>query len=114
MERDKIVENSANLGKHLLDRLNEMADHPHVDDIHGLGLFAGFEIVKDKANRISYDPALAIPKKFVAASTKRGVTVRASVSTGRIQVAPPLVATKDDVDNIVDVMKLALDDLALD
>jgi adenosylmethionine-8-amino-7-oxononanoate aminotransferase len=42
------------------------------------------------------------------------VTVRASVSTGRIQVAPPLVATKDDVDKIVDVMKLALDDLNLD
>ena len=114
MERDKIVENSANLGKYLLDRLNEMADHPHVADIQGLGLFAGFEIIKDKATRTSYDPALAIPKKFVAAGSKRGVSVRASVSTGRIQVAPPLVSTKDDVDKIVDVLKLALDDLALD
>jgi adenosylmethionine-8-amino-7-oxononanoate aminotransferase len=114
MDRDKLVENSANLGKYMLDMINEMADHPHVDDIHGLGLFAGFEIVKDKASRTSYDPALAIPKKFVAAGSKRGVSVRASVSTGRIQIAPPLVSTRDDIDKIVNVLKLAINDLNLD
>jgi len=114
MARDKLVENSANLGKYMLNRLNELADHPHIADIQGLGLFAGFEIIKDKPTRTSYDPALAIPRKYTEATRKRGIGVRASVSTGRVQVAPPLISTKEDIDKIVDVLKLALDDLALD
>ncbi len=112
--RDKLVQNSAILGKHLLDRLNELADHPHIDDIQGLGLFAGFEIVQDKATRTSYHPSLGIAKQFLDVARRRGLGVRASISTGRIQVAPPLVATKDDVDNIVDILKVAIDDMVLD
>jgi adenosylmethionine-8-amino-7-oxononanoate aminotransferase len=114
MQRDKLVENSAILGKRLLKGINQMADHPHIADIQGLGLFAGFEIIKDRDTRTSYDPALAVPRKFTEATSKRGLGVRASVSTGRIQVAPPLVATADDVDKICEIMVAALDDMVLD
>ncbi len=114
MDRDKLVENSAVLGERMLAGINEMSDHAHVADIHGQGLFAGFEIIKDKGSRTSYNPALAVPRKFTQATMKQGLGVRASVSTGRIQVAPPLVATSSDIDTICDILKSALDDIVLD
>jgi adenosylmethionine-8-amino-7-oxononanoate aminotransferase len=114
LERDKLVENSAKMGQRLLAGINEMVDHPHIADIQGLGLFAGFEIIKDKPSKTSYDTALAIPRKFMGETLKRGLGVRASVSTGRIQVAPPLVVSAGDVDRICDILKSALDDMELD
>ncbi|MBT3362369.1 MAG: aspartate aminotransferase family protein [Chloroflexi bacterium] len=114
MKRDNLVHNSAVLGERLLNGINQMTDHPHIADAHGLGLFAGFEIIKDKDTATSYDPALAIPRKFTEATSKRGLGVRASVSTGRIQVAPPLVSTADDIDKIVEIMQAALADMQLD
>lgn len=114
MARDKLVENSAKMGERLLSGITRLADSPHVADVHGLGLFAGFEIIKEKLSKTSYDPALAIPKQFTATAFKRGLGIRASVSTGRIQVAPPLTATTDDIDKICSILKMALADLRLD
>jgi len=84
----------------MLERLKELEKYPYVGEVRGLGLFTGFEIVKDKKTRAA-DGSLA--KKLVAAARERGLIVR--VAGTAIQVAPPLIATKADIDKIMDILK---------
>ena len=98
--RKKLVENSATVGEYMLERLKELGEYPHVGEVRGLGLFAAFEIVEDKKTRA---PNSSMAKKLVAAAKDRGLIVRVAGTT--IQVAPPLIATEDDIDKIMDILK---------
>ena len=98
--RKKLVENSATVGEYMLERLKELGEYPHVGEVRGLGLFAAFEIVEDKKTRA---PNSSMAKKLVAAAKDRGLIVR--VAGTAIQVAPPLIATEDDIDKIMDILK---------
>lgn len=98
--RKKLVENSARVGKYMLERLKELEKYPHVGEVRGLGLFTAFEIVQDKKTRAA-DSKLA--KKLVASARERGLIVR--VAGTAIQVAPPLISTKADIDKIMGILK---------
>ncbi len=98
--RENLIENSAKVGKYMLQRLNELQEYPYVGEIRGLGLFSAFEIVKDKETRA---PDGSLAKKLVAAARDQGLIVR--VAGTAIQVAPPLITTETDVDRIVDILK---------
>jgi putrescine aminotransferase len=98
--RKNLVENSAEVGKYMLERLQELEVYPHVGEVRGLGLFAAFEIVEDKKTRA---PQGNLAKKLVATARERGLIVR--VAGTAIQVAPPLIATKADIDKIMDILK---------
>jgi putrescine aminotransferase len=105
--KKNLVENSAKVGDYLLERLKELGGYPHVGEVRGLGLFAGFEIVQDKKRRA---PDRNLAKKLVAAARERGLIVR--VAGTAIQVAPPLIATKADIDTIIDILKPVVAELA--
>jgi len=113
IEKEKLVENSAKVGRHLAERLNKLTKSPHIDNVQCLGLFAGLEIAKDKPSKTPYAPESEEIKKFNAAVHDRGLIVRASPK-GRLQIAPPLIATIEDIDRIVDILELALKDSNLD
>jgi len=98
--RKNLVENSAQVGRYMLERLRELEAYPHVGEVRGLGLFAAFEIVEDKQTRA---PQGNLAKKLVATARERGLIVR--VAGTAIQVAPPLIATRADIDNIMDILK---------
>jgi len=98
--KKKLVENSAKVGKYMLERLKELEEYPHVGEVRGLGLFAAFEIVQDKKTRAA-DGKMA--KKLVADAKDRGLILR--VAGTAIQVAPPLIATEADINKIMDIIK---------
>jgi putrescine aminotransferase len=105
--KKNLVENSAGVGKYMLERLQELGVYPHVGEVRGLGLFAAFEIVQDKKRRA---PDRNLAKKLVAAARERGLIVR--VAGTAIQVAPPLIATKADIDMIMVILKPVVAELA--
>lgn len=98
--KKNLVENSAKVGKYMLERLKELEKCPHVGEVRGLGLFAAFEIVESKETRA---PDSNLAKKLVATARERGLIVR--VAGTAIQVAPPLIATEADIDMIMDILK---------
>lgn len=109
-EKEKLVENSAKVGKYMLDKLNkEFADLPHVGNIHGLGLFAGMDIVVDKKSKQKITPAIA--GQIGAKCIEKGLMVRSyNHVTG---LTPALTCTTQQVDWALSVLKPILADLKI-
>lgn len=87
---ERLVERSAELGARLLARLRaDIADAPCVGDVRGLGLFAGIEIVVDRATR---EPNGARALDLQRELRRRGVLVGLGGRYGNVlKLSPPLV-----------------------
>jgi 4-aminobutyrate--pyruvate transaminase len=89
------------------ERLAALGDHPLVGDASGVGLIGSVELVKDKATRENFEPAVA--GWASDACTNRGVMLRACAGI-RIAFCPPLIIEEDEIGMLFDRWKLALDD----
>ncbi|WP_407176093.1 aspartate aminotransferase family protein [Bradyrhizobium sp. STM 3562] len=103
-------------GKQLERRLTErFGNHRHVGDIRGRGLFQAIELVADRATKAPFDPALKLHQKIKAAALAEGLACYPGGGTvdGRsgdhVLLAPPYIATHDDIDIIVDRLGAAVD-----
>ncbi|HEV8457926.1 MAG TPA: aspartate aminotransferase family protein [Methylomirabilota bacterium] len=108
MERERLWERAAALGKRLHDNLHStFDDHPHVGDIRaGKGLLAAIELVEDKATKKSYATDKKVGPRLMQEMTKRGVITRARQE--HIFFAPPLVISEEQLDRLVSVTRDAL------
>lgn len=117
MEREHLVERSAELGARLGAQLKEeLSGHPMVGDIRGAGLFWGIELVRDKADRIPFSPALRVTNRVVDAALKQDLFVYPSLGMAgpvlggdAVMVTPPFVIGPAEIDYIVRHLRSALD-----
>ncbi|RMF90289.1 MAG: aspartate aminotransferase family protein [Nitrospinota bacterium] len=110
IERENLVENSAQVGAYLLDQLRQLSDHPMVGDVRGLGLLCGVELVKDKKTREPFAEADELPKRMTEKLRDRGMICR--VAGNVIPFSPPLVVTRSDVDEMVRIVKESIEEFA--
>ncbi len=103
-------------GKLLEQRLTErFGNHRHVGDIRGRGLFWAIELVADRATRTPFDPALKLHQKIKAAAFANGLGCYPGGGTvdGRrgdhVLLAPPYIASPEEIDLIVDKLGTAVD-----
>ena len=116
-EADNLVENSAQLGDYLLDQAMALKEkHPSVGDVRGLGLFVGLELVKSKETREPLTPVNAKilpgtnPKLEVAKKLgEMGMMAMAANPVNVIALAPPLIVTRDEIDEGIAIMDKALE-----
>ncbi len=116
-QEDSLIENSEKMGKYLLKKAMELKEkHPCVGDVRGLGLFVGLELVKNKMTREpimpvdakirpGLNPKLEIAKKL----GELGMTAMTANPGNVIAMAPPLIITKDEIDEGVAIMDKALE-----
>ena len=107
--KERVAENAARVGKHVLDRLNsEFKSLPFVGHVGGLGLMIGIEIVVDKATRKPFDPAVNITGKIREQAFKGGLSmgvIPAALAAGdSCWFCPPLVITVEEVDKALDIL----------
>jgi adenosylmethionine-8-amino-7-oxononanoate aminotransferase len=106
----ELVEKSAELGEYLHERLHGLYDHPSVGDIRGRGLFAGIEFVKDKKTKEPFSPDLKYNGRIVEKCFENGLLVYPGTGTvdgvrgDHIQVAPPLIIKKNEIDTIMKLL----------
>ncbi len=103
-----IAENAAKVGKHVMDRLHaEFGLLPCVDNISGLGLMLGFNLVGDKATRTPLAPEVSADVESRALAG--GVLVRcmnaATAPGSRICFTPPLTMNIEEADRALDILK---------
>ena len=104
------------LGEGLKARLNErFADHAHVGDIRGRGLFQGLELVADRDSRKPFDASLKLHARLKKAAMAEGLMCYPMGGTldGRqgdhILLAPPFILQESHLDEITAKLGRAID-----
>jgi adenosylmethionine-8-amino-7-oxononanoate aminotransferase len=116
ISEEHLLDNVKVLGAHLERRLTErFGNHRHVGDIRGRGLFQAIELVADRATRTPFDPALKLHQRIKAVAFESGLACYPAGGTmdGRsgdhVLLAPPYIATSENIDMIVDRLGHAVD-----
>jgi len=110
IEKHKLVQRSAELGPYLLKGLETLHDRLSVGDVRGLGLFAGVEFVRDKGSKEPFPPEVRFSRRVLESCFRNGLLVYPGTATvdgvrgDHIQVAPPLVVTRTQIDEIVELL----------
>lgn len=81
----------------------------HVD---GVGLIAGMELVTDKVTRRPIPAATNLGTVVDRIARKHGLIVR--VIANRLTFSPPLVITSAEIDELLQRLKLTLDDTSVE
>ena len=114
IERDKLVPRVKNeIGPYLQSRLREtFSDHPLVGEVRGNGLLAAIELVRDKKERRFFPDPGNVGTHCRNYCFNDGLICRAIRDT--MVLSPPLVISKDEVDEIITKLKSAIDRTAKD
>jgi beta-alanine--pyruvate transaminase len=101
LEQSKAVERVATLAPYFEDQVHQLRGRRHVVDIRNFGLAAGLTL-----EAAAGEPAKR-PYEVAMACLKKGVYVRYGGDT--IQLAPPFIVEKHEIDTLVTVLAEALD-----
>lgn len=110
IEREGLVERAAVLGRRLLEGLATLKRLPQVGDVRGLGLMAAVELVQDQQTRAAFPASAQVGPRVQQAMTARGLFTRIVGDT--ICLAPPLVSTEEQIDQIVQIVGEAVGEAA--
>jgi taurine---2-oxoglutarate transaminase len=111
------------MGECLLEKARELRDKPpRIEDVRGLGLFVGLELVKKRKTR---EPILPIAAKVLPGANPKlevgkkpaemGLMAMTANPRNVIGLSPPLIITRDEIDEgmaIVDKALVAADAFA--
>ncbi|MCI0857290.1 MAG: aspartate aminotransferase family protein [Chloroflexi bacterium] len=112
METEGMVENSATMGRYLLDGLEELKQkHTIIGDVRGLGLFCGMEMVKDRQTKDYFPAEAELGPKLTQGFSSNGLILRGG---DVMNIAPPLCVTSGEIDEIVSVLDRVIGQTARD
>ncbi|HAT32480.1 MAG TPA: aspartate aminotransferase family protein [Janthinobacterium sp.] len=113
---ERLLENVVQRGAQLEQALRaRFADHPHVGDIRGRGLFWGLELVAERSTKTPFDASLRLHASVKSNAMQRGLLAYPMGGTidGRsgdhILLAPPFICDAGTIDAIVDRLGEAID-----
>lgn len=116
IKRDHLLTRVRTQGDGLRQRLQQaLGEHPHVGDIRGRGLFMGVELVRDRASKATFDPALSLHARIKREAMARGLMVYPMGGTidGRhgdhVLLAPPFIISDDELDQLTERLAGAID-----
>ncbi|HAX21516.1 MAG TPA: aspartate aminotransferase family protein [Hydrogenophaga sp.] len=108
MERENLVDRVKNdVGPYLAQRFAELKDHPLVGDAETCGFVAGLVLVKNKTTRQMFDADLGVGMICRGHCFKNGLIMRAVGD--RMIIAPPLVMTRAQIDEMMVLIRRCLD-----
>ena len=108
IRREGLVERvREDVGPYLAQHFAELAGHPLVGEAQTCGLMGALQLVKDKASGKTFDPALEVGMVCRGHCFGNGLIMRAVGD--RMIIAPPLVMTRAQIDEMVTLIRRCLD-----
>jgi 4-aminobutyrate aminotransferase len=99
------LRNAEEQGNYMLAELKRMAQsHPSMGDVRGIGLMIGVEFVKDKSTKES---APELRNRVEEIAFEHGLLLM-GCGYNAMRVIPPLVVTRDEVDEALQIMDFAI------
>jgi putrescine aminotransferase len=110
---ERIIERAeADTIPYLQTRIRELENHPLVGEVRGLGMLGALQLVKDKSTRQLFDPPGDVGGLCKDHCTSNDLIMRA-VGDSMI-LAPPLIITRPEIDELIEKASRALDLTARD
>ncbi len=94
-------------GPYLQRRWRELADHPLVGEVRGIGFLGALELVKDKASGERFPNVGTVGTLCRDICVANGLVMRAVGDT--MIMAPPFICTREQIDELVDTALRCLD-----
>ncbi|MBN3737136.1 MULTISPECIES: aspartate aminotransferase family protein [Burkholderia] len=107
-DEDGVLDHVRDVIPHFQQRVADLAAHPLVGEARGSGLLAAVELVADKATKAPFPPAEGVAIHAGERALTYGMITRALGDT--FNFCPPLIITHDEIDQLFDASKQALDD----
>ena len=114
IRKNDLVARSRQMGAYLVRKLGDLEALDIVGDIRGLGLFAGIELVCDKATRRWFDRSLKVNIQVAGQAFERGLITYPGnggvdgINGDHILLAPPFTINEAQIDEMVDILKQAI------
>jgi adenosylmethionine-8-amino-7-oxononanoate aminotransferase len=114
IRQHKLVDRCAQMGQVLLRELSALSTLPGIGDVRGLGLLCGIEFVADKKTKTPFPRNVKFAETFTRLAQDCGLMVWPNVghvdgdNGDLVVIAPPFIITQDEVHEIVDRFKAAL------
>jgi len=107
IQQEKLVEHTRDIGPYFAKALASLRDHPIVGETRSVGLIGAIELSNDKAKRSRFASPGRVGTMCRDNCFKNGLIMRACWDT--MVLAPPLVITEKQIDELVRLARLALD-----
>ena len=108
LQRERIVEKVRDdTGPYLAQQFATLADHPLVGEVQTCGLMGAVQLVKDRASGALFDDKLELGMVCRGHCFGNGLIMRAVGD--RMIVAPPLVITRAQIDEMMALIRRCLD-----
>jgi adenosylmethionine-8-amino-7-oxononanoate aminotransferase len=115
LQAHQLVERAAEMGAYMLSEMREkLLQRRIVGDVRGKGLMVGLELVKDKASKEPFDPRLQASRQLEDAAFERGLIIYPGngsvdgVAGDMALLAPPLIITHEQIDDVVRILDESL------
>ena len=106
MEDENIVQNSADMGDYLFEKLQQLKTHEIVGDVRGgKGLLCAVELVKNRETKEKFDPEFKLTDKANLLMKEHHLFGRAG---DVIPIAPPLCINTDEIDHFVTQLDMVI------
>jgi adenosylmethionine-8-amino-7-oxononanoate aminotransferase len=109
-EREKLIERAPENGRYFLAELkNAVGTHPIVGDVRGTGHWHAVDFTPDRKTRASFTDDTV--KAIVERMRILGV-MACTIGVSALEMAPPLIVTRADLDRAVEVCARAIEEIA--
>ncbi len=109
LHEDGLLKKVTPMGEMLEKKLRRaFADHPHVGDIRGRGLFWGLELVAERATKAPFDPKLRVHARVKREAMQAGLMCYPMGGTldgvrgDHVLLAPPFIVEEAQLDELVE------------
>jgi putrescine aminotransferase len=108
IQREGLVEKVRDdTGPYLAEHFRSLAEHPLIGEAQSIGLMGALQLARDKSTRTGFDGALEVGMLCRGHCFANGLIMRAVGD--RMIIAPPLVITRAQIDDLVGLIRKCLD-----
>lgn len=101
-----LAENVRRLAPRLEAGMKQLAENPNIGEYRGVGFMWALEAVKDKAEKLPFDPSVSVSERIANTCTDLGLICRPLGQS--IVLCPPFIINEAQIDEIFDKLDQAL------
>lgn len=106
IQNESLVAQAADVGAYFHQQLNaRFANDSFVAQVRGKGMIAAVQLIQDKDSKTFFDTKEKTAARVTNECYQRGLIARPLPSVDSVAFSPPLVTTKEDINQIVDIFE---------